>query len=132
MVVSLQNTVRPRPRCLRSQLSRLCCIGCHEKTEPCDVTKYHHNYQVTGHVTSANIFCPSYTQVISLLGLSTSYTIYTGYIFPRIINYDYQLVQYLHSPTICILYNVSPGLKLQTQPLRCIISYLKIYLKDQC
>ena len=72
MVVSLQNTgvqhrsapgvptVSPlnSPDCVLSDVMR--------RLSP-DVTKYHHNnhYQVTGHVTSANILCPSYTQVIS-------------------------------------------------------------------
>ena len=70
MVVSLQNTAR----CLAATNSPDCALSDVMRRLSSDVTKYHHNYQVTGHVTSANILCPSYTQVISLLGLSTRYS----------------------------------------------------------
>ena len=65
MVVTLQNTttVIGKPaRCLAALSSPDCAVSDVMRRLSPDVTKYHHNYQVTGHVISANILCPSYTQ----------------------------------------------------------------------
>ena len=140
MVVSLQNTgvqhrsapgvptVSPlnSPDCVLSDVMR--------RLSP-DVTKYHHNnhYQVTGHVTSANILCPSYTQVISLLGLSSSHIIY---VFS-----DYHVssssTSQLHKTKIHRSISKYIGLRInQADSLCCCIiaisRHLEISLKDQC